>query len=288
MEGSRLSTASYHPTEGNWDPQDYRDKTGLKMVTSIEQLIRAETFMGSLPSALPTQVTKMTEYLKREEDKHIWNIEPVTNADMRFNPKQPEQNNICFPTTTDTDDPWLTHRLTTIREEEAQLRSQRHDWYDTIREVYFDQMNGEIETQHGIGHYYESVILTDTDTDTNPVTELTGSHIDDTHITQSQLKPIQDCDGIDISEYGFDLPLPSILFNGPEGDEQYPLVPWCGVICSTCDCQARGTPCTHELIATFFFYSEWPPDGIELPTRFTRLCAPQAYTRWAAERPEPE
>lgn len=298
--GTRLSGASYHPSEEKWDAQGYTGARGPSMISTVEQLIRVETLVGgkdgegAQKKITTAQVDNIIEYMKRYEDENVWNVEPAENttgtADVIGTDAMQVKNELA----SDSEDPWLTDRVRTIRSKEADLRENRHHWYDNIHADIVDKRaniarkmrqktlleNFQVKIIHNKAKVYDD----DPPQDEAAIEELTGVPAEDTEFTPDDCIHVDNCDGREPSEFGFTLPMPAIICHSGSGS-RYPFVPWCGTVTCTCptDNDPTATLCKHEIMALEYHHHEWPPENIELPPRYTRLFSPQAYQRWAKE-----
>lgn len=283
----QLSPYSYYPTEGNWDEESYDGRSDISMISSAEQLIRAEMVMGANSRMDRELVDKVTTYLKQYEDEHLWNTERETHSraesGARATGNAQNPKHVQTDISSDSADPQLRDDLKTVREAEADARDNRRHWYDRMASDLLSKQPS-LGRNESAEKYFQPRIIHDgspvdavaqlTDTDSGELEQINRESVACIQIT--------DCDGRSLRKHGFTLPLPAVICRSWDSGNVYPFVPWCGV--ATCTCRTDGDPyatlCKHEIGALQQSQTGWPPGTFGMPSRFTRLFAPQAYSRW--------
>lgn len=273
MSQDELPDCAYHPSEPAFTPpNNVTDKESPKTVSSIEQLIRVAIALGGPENALE-MTEKAISFQKQFEEENVFDTNFV------FDRSRIENSN----------DVWLQKKLELIAEQidgvlenELKIYQNRVNWYE---DDILTRLEDKIERATTMIHQNRSLEF-------KAMTVYQDESVQNHNTVQSEnYVHIDSLDGMDIREFGYDPPINLVIAvsdgssrGGPTTTSMYPFLPWCGTTVCAGPNKHRNpyvTLCKHEVAALMMYNNNnFNPNGVELPQRFKRLAAPQAYTRF--------
>lgn len=252
-----LPNGAYHPSSEDFEAPRVNDEDAPKTVSEVEQLIRVALALGGRHEGL-NLAEKAIQFQKRYEQENIFNDFVV------------ERDHID-----ESNDVWLSQQMHSyaddrqaILNEEKKMYDRRMDWYDNDIPERLRNMVNRATSMLTDGVEFRTVMVVDE----NP---------GEGEVLQSELS------GLDLAKFGYSTPVPVTICISSDSGKMYPFVPWCGTTVCVGPAKHRNdvsTLCKHEVAALLKYAQDrYDPDdseGPEVPERFKRLMAPEAYNRF--------
>lgn len=244
---------AYHPSHEKFE-QPPLDQTEADAVSGVEQLLRVAIAIDGEHSR--DLAKKAIECQREHEEKNIYPL--IERNRQRIN---------------ESNDVWLQNQINPLIEQQEKIIRRRNDWYDDdVLTRLNDKIQRAIDMLHGNGDTVTFDTATIINTSDHNLPNDTTIHTDE---LSDEIAPL--------SEFGFELPINTVICTSPSGNK-YPFVPWFGTtVCTGPSKHQKGvtTLCKHEVAALIkFSQDEFEPEGVDIPQRFNRLVAPQAYARF--------
>jgi len=256
MADVELPSGAYHPSADEFEAPKVNVDDRANTVSSVEQLIRVAFAIGGRHNGLEL-AEKAVQFQKEYEQENVFSDFVVDRSHI-------EESN----------DVWLSDQLNAhaddrqqVYNEEKKTYENRMHWYenDVIDRLQDDKKRRATQMLRD-GVEFKVVRVVD------------GQTENDHDVRKRELS------GMDISRFGYSTPVTLTVCISSDSGSIYPFVPWCGT--TVCAGPAKhenpvSTLCKHELAALIqYAEDQYEPTGPNVPERFKRLIAPEAYNRF--------